>query len=150
VDYKRDAAAALIAVLALVGTQAHGATAPRSRSVPVTYTAPGGVQGQVAGHWFVDDQVLLGGFLVSSRRTDRRVALRLTDASGLAVPGEIAEDVNGDGTGDVRLGTFCSRTGAPIRLRHPGVQLVVYVYVGTCEGVPSAPTFGQGVVTFTR
>jgi hypothetical protein len=126
-----------------------GASATHSRTVHRSYTAPVGVQGQLAGVVTYNGAIVLGGFDVKTSPRDKFVNVTLADQSGLPVPAELAEDVSGNGNMNT-LATFCTHSPGAVRLQHPGANLVVYVLAGTCATTPSAPTTGSGDVTLTR
>lgn len=140
---------ATVVTVLLAGTAGAGRTPP-PRTVHTAYTAPGGVQDQLAGHYTVNHELLLGGFALQPTKSESRVSLALADTSGLPVPADLAEDINSDGIGDVHLASFCTSTSSPVRIKDRGVPLLVYVFAGTCDGLPATPTTGTAVAKFYR
>lgn len=139
----------VVLAVALSGGSANAGSPTKTRTVTASYTAPGGLQDQLAGQYFVNDKLLLGGFSLSPTRKEKTVAITLADTTGRPVPAALLEDLNDDGVGDVDLASFCTKTPGPVRIKHPAAHLLVYVFAGTCAGLPTTPTAGTATAIFS-
>jgi hypothetical protein len=85
---------------------------------------------------------------VDTRRTDRRVTVRVTDRSGRPVQAAVVQHLGSGTSDDVELGRLCGpRNG--FRLARPGRPLTVYLLAGRCGASASVPTTGTVRFTFT-
>lgn len=129
----------LVAVTMSVAVATAGpALAQPTRHASAEYQVPGGVSGL---HVSVSGPGSPASYALFSVRAGEHVILvSAADDSGQSV----ALDVEQDGA---ELGTFCSDTSRPIRLRGRGAVAVTPV-VGPCGRGISAPTSGTIRVTF--
>lgn len=129
--------------LGLVAVPAHAGLG--GRTATAEYTTAGGVSGDVlTGDSDVNGEHY-GTARVFPRKRERFVKLTVADTSGLPVAFAVGQDVNLDGTDDVRFGEFCGSTPEDLKLRSDKGEVVVYILAGECRGAVSAPT--KGVVT---
>ena len=131
-----------------------GGTPPPSgkteRSAEGTYANP------VAGIAGVGYTCAAGGCVdFPVQDTEAYASIELVDASGLPVAGAIAQDVDGDGIGDI-FASVCGKTESPIAIT-PGLPLTVAVGAGVVVDVdvppgacPSAATSGTIKVVFSN
>lgn len=85
-----------------------------------------------------------------TRATERSVTVAIQDDSGLTVPGEVRQDVDGDGEADM-VEEFCGSTPDAIAVE-PGVPVTVVRITGSCTDVTDPTGFGtwtKGTVTAT-
>jgi hypothetical protein len=126
----------VVAILA-----APAAAGDRIRTVKADYLTAGGVDGVMSGDTVVQGSQY-GAATIPTRRGEYAVDLTITDKAGTAVAAEAAQDVDGDGTADTTLATFCGRTSGPVRIKRAGAPVIVYVLAGPCGSAASAPTAG--------
>lgn len=134
-----------VATLGVLGPAWAGRGARAVRVETATYDAPGGVPAlsvSVTG-------TNIGAVMLPAG-PERKVAVEVTDATGLPVSGEIKQR-GGDGValdgGDTSV-AFCGATEKPVNVR-PNEPVYVFLYAGPCEdGTTAAATTGEVVATF--
>lgn len=89
------------------------------------------------------------GAVTFSGGNERYVRVKVHDASGLRTVGEVAQNLDVDVSPEVSH-TFCGNTPRPVPIK-PGVDVVVYLYSGTCNSTePAVATTGSVRATFSR
>ena len=139
---RRMIALAMLAVCLVAGSATAGS---RGRTVEQAYQP---VE--------ADPTVPQGGIHSSSSATfrtrarERFVSVTIQDDSGLAVPAEVRQDVDGDEEADVSH-TFCGSTPDAVAIE-PGVAVEVVRFTGSCNDVTDPAGYGSwttGTVTAT-
>ena len=88
----------------------------------------------------------IGGVSIPAATGERFVSVEIKDDAGMAVSAAVGQDPEGDGT--VTTTAFCTKTDKPLPIE-PGIEVVVFVYVGPCT-TPAGPALAtQGTVTAT-
>ena len=123
------------------------------RVVEAVYQCPCGVWTPVqsAGFWLAGGAI--GGALVPTGADDKFVEVEVSDASGQNVFIGMAQNVDGtDNFAEVPVGDVCGSTEEPISIPNPGVQVDIFVYMGTCSDMatPSIATSGTITLTFSN
>jgi hypothetical protein len=131
--------AGLAAVLA-VATPAV-AKGDRTRTVNAEYVTGGNVAGVITGDVNIQS-TRLGAAMILTNRGEYAIDLTLTDKTPVPVAAEAAQDLDGDGTAETTLGTFCGKTAKPLAIRRGGTPVVVLPLVGPCDAGASVPTTG--------
>lgn len=87
------------------------------------------------------------GAVTFSAGDERYVRVKVRDDSGLPTVGEVAQNLDVDVAPEISH-TFCGTTPRPVRIK-PGVDVVVYLYSGTCSSTqPAIATTGAVRATF--
>ena len=120
----------------------------KKKPVRVERTVEGQYTGAAAGLYGNAGGNTIGGFAFASGAEEKYVMVEITDASGTTISGSVGQDPDGDMTTDEK-GTLCGSTEEPIAIE-PGVEVVVYVNQGACNGGPSIVTQGTIAVTFSN
>jgi hypothetical protein len=138
-------------VLGLVaGALSMPASAKKKKKKPkrVERTAEGQYTGAAAGLYGNVGGNTIGGFSFATGSEEKYVKVEVTDATGTTISGSVGQDPDGDMQTDEK-GTYCGATEEPIQIE-PGVDIVVYVDQGTCNGGPSVVTQGTIKVTLSN
>ncbi|HEV2891625.1 MAG TPA: hypothetical protein VGX28_14725 [Frankiaceae bacterium] len=136
------AAALAVSVPAAAGALPYA----RERTATVEYVTAGGVAGVISGDSNMNG-THYGSARVFTRKGESRFSITVTDANGLPVAFEVAQDVNGDGRSDEETyGEFCGTTGpTPLRIAKQRADIVVFILAGQCGTGASVPTKGTVV-----
>ena len=88
----------------------------------------------------------IGGVSIPAGAGERFVSINIKDDSGMAVSAGAGQDPEGDNT--YTATPFCTKTDKPLPIE-PGLEVIVFVYVGPCTS-PAGPALAtQGTVTAT-
>lgn len=139
---RRAIALALSTVCLLAGA---AAAATGSRTVSRTYepvvVSPSFPQGGVQSS---------STMTLRTRAHEHYVTVAIQDDSGLTVPGEIRQDLDGDDEADTTY-EFCGSTPAPVEIE-PGVRVTIAMLTGSCGDETDPSSYGvwtTGTVTAT-
>ncbi len=88
----------------------------------------------------------IGGVSFPTTLTDNFVSIEIEDTTGQPVSAAAGQDTEGDGT--VTTTDFCTSTEEPLPIE-PGLEVVVFVFVGPCTSPPGPAFATQGTVTAT-
>lgn len=135
------AAVAALALAALPGLAQAGKRAPRTESG--TYMA-GGIQGVIGVNSALQEDL---GAVRLPGGAEKFVSVRVEDASGFAIAGEVAQNLDADASPEISY-AFCGATEKPVKI-NPNVEVVVFLYEGACGTDPSTPTSGEVLAEFS-
>lgn len=136
---------ALCATLAIGVVAAPANAGLSAREAKAEYVSAGGVAGIITGDTDING-THLGTARIYPRRAERYVAMSLTDATGLPVAFEVAQDLDDDGREETSYGAYCGKM-PEIKLKAARLPVTVFILTGQCGTGVSAPT--KGVVTAT-
>lgn len=88
----------------------------------------------------------IGGVSFPTGLGENFVSVEIEDATGMPVSAAVGQDPEGDGT--VTTTDFCTSTEEPLPIE-PGLEVVVFVFVGPCTAPPGPAFATQGTVTAT-
>ncbi len=134
---------AVLATGLLLASLPGSAQARSPRSESGTYLG-GGIQGVIGVSGAGQENL---GAVRFEGGTERFVSVVVEDANGLPVAGEVAQNLDSDTSPEVSY-MFCGETEKPLKIK-PGVEVIVYVYEGTCGSSPSLPTTGEVTAEFS-
>jgi len=121
---------------------------PGAREAKAAYTGTTGVAGVITGDVDMNGSHY-GAALLFPRRGESRIEVSVTDATGLPVSFEIAQDTDGDRVADWKSDGFCGRTPRAVRLAKQRADVLVLVNAGTCGTGVSTPTTGTVTARFS-
>ena len=88
----------------------------------------------------------IGGVSVPTAMGENFVSVEIEDMTGMPVSAAVGQDPEGDGT--VTTTDFCTSTEEPLPI-DPGLEVVVFVFVGPCTSPPGPAFATQGTVHVT-